>query len=74
MDTDTPMGGGGSGDVVASGHCGLSKHLHIITKAASSACPACRHDEETVSHFLGQCPATARLRGHHFQDYYISVN
>ena len=56
------------------GHCGLNKHLHTMTKITSSACPACGHDEETVSHFLGQCPATARLRGHYFQDYYISVN
>ena len=56
------------------GHCGLNKHLHTMTKSTSSACPACGHDEETVSHFLGQCPATAQLRGHYFQDYYISVN
>ena len=26
-------------------------------------CPNCEESEETVEHFLGQCPATAFLRG-----------
>ena len=45
-----------------------------MKKTNTSACPMCGHDEETVSHFLGQCPAIAQLRGQYFQDYYLSVN
>ena len=34
------------------------------------------HDlaEETVSHFLGQCPATAELRNEYLADYYLNIN
>ena len=56
------------------GHCALNKHLHNMGKSDTGACPKCGHDEETVSHFLGQCPATAQLRGKFFRDYYLSVN
>ena len=34
----------------------------------------CGDEEETVSHFLGQCPAIAQIRGQYFQDYYLSIN
>ncbi len=34
----------------------------------------CGDEEESVSHFLGQCPAIAQIRGQYFQDYYFSVN
>ena len=30
--------------------------------------------EETVAHFLGQCPATSQLRGNMFHDFYLSIN
>ena len=56
------------------GHCGLNKYLNTIKKTNDSSCPDCGHAEETVAHFLGQCPATAQLRGHYFNDYYVSVN
>tara|TARA_B110000037_G_scaffold141421_1_gene159845 strand:- start:234 stop:767 length:534 start_codon:yes stop_codon:yes gene_type:complete len=56
------------------GHCGLNKHLHTIRKSDTSACPKCGDGEETVSHFLGQCPAIAQIRGQYFRDYYLSVN
>ena len=56
------------------GHCALNKHLHNMGKSDTGACPKCGHDEETVSHFLGQYPATAQLRGKLFRDYYLSVN
>ena len=56
------------------GHCGLNKHLHNIGKSNTSACPMCGDEEETVSHFLGQCPAITQIRGQYFQDYYLSVN
>ena len=56
------------------GHCALNKHLYKIHKTSNSECPLCGHNEETVSHFLGQCPALAQLRGHFFNDYYLSIN
>ena len=34
----------------------------------------CGDEEETVSHFLGQCQTIAQIRGQYFQDYYLSVN
>ena len=56
----------------STGHCGLNKHLRTMKKTNTSECPQCGHNEETVPHFLGQCPATAR--GQYFQDYYLSVS
>ena len=56
------------------GHCGLNKHLHNMQKTHSSDCPLCEHAEETVSHFLGLCPALTQLRLQHFNDYYLAVN
>ena len=56
------------------GHCGLNKHLYKMKKTDSCECPLCGHEEESVSHFLGQCPAIAQLRGQYFNDYYLSVN
>ena len=43
-------------------------------KSDTGAWPKSGHDEETVSHILGQCPATAQLSGKFFGDYYPSVN
>ena len=56
------------------GHCGLNKHLYNMKKSDTMECPLCGHREETVSHFLGQCPATTHLRGHYFNEYYLSIN
>ena len=56
------------------GHTGLNKHLHKMNIVDSSSCPNCGCDEETVAHFLGQCPFHAQLRGDHFATYYVSIN
>ena len=48
------------------GHSGLKKHLH------TSPCSMCGDEEETVSHFLGQCPTISQIRGQYFQDYYLN--
>ena len=56
------------------GHCGLNKHLNNMNKTDTKECLLCGHQEETVSHFLGQCPAIAQLRGRYFNDYYLSIN
>ena len=55
------------------GHAGLNSHLFKMTLADTNICPLCESDEETVGHFLGQCPALARIRGEHFNCYYASM-
>jgi hypothetical protein len=52
------------------GHCGLKNHIYKMKKTNISECLICGHEDENVSHFLGQCPAIAHLRGQHFNDYY----
>ena len=42
-------------------------------KSTTKACPQCETEEETVGHFLGQCPAFARARGEAFNSYYLSM-
>ena len=54
------------------GHCGLNKHLYTINRSHSKMCPNCEESEETVEHFLGQCPATALLRGNTFYNHYMT--
>ena len=39
-----------------SGHIPLAKHLFRISKVPSPVCPSCQSDEETVHHFLFDCP------------------
>ena len=56
------------------GHIGLNKHLHKITLADSPICPYCNEIEETVAHFIGQCPAHMKLRGEFFNTFYSSIN
>jgi len=55
------------------GHCGLNKHLYNMNKTTTKECPLCGHHEETVNHFLGQCPALAQTRGQYFNDFYLSA-
>ena len=43
------------------GHCGLNKHLHTIWKSNTNGCPMWCDGEDTVSHFLGQCPLLPKL-------------
>lgn len=45
------------------GHAGLNKHAHTITKSDIDICPGCEYEEETVGHFLGCCPAYSQLWG-----------
>ena len=56
------------------GHAGLNYHLHKMTLSDTKICPLCESADETVSHFLGQCPALARLRGEIFNTYYASIS
>jgi len=45
-----------------SGHIGLNSFLHRIGKADSDQCPHCEDKEETVRHFLIECPKYADAR------------
>ncbi|PIL24746.1 hypothetical protein GSI_12632 [Ganoderma sinense ZZ0214-1] len=45
-----------------SGHVPLNAHLHRISRAPSSTCPACASAPETVLHYLLVCPAYANAR------------
>ena len=45
-----------------------------MTLVDSSNCPNCGHDEETVAHFIGQCPRFMQLRGNYLETFYASVN
>ncbi|KAG2036260.1 hypothetical protein BDR03DRAFT_866465, partial [Suillus americanus] len=44
------------------GHVPLNKHLHRISKAPSPTCTACHQKNESVYHFILECPAHARPR------------
>ena len=55
------------------GHCTLNKHLHTIRKVNSSICSNCQLEDETVSHFLGQCPSTSTIRSNFFHDYTMDI-
>lgn len=41
------------------GHAPLNKHLHRIGKVVRPSCPACNAPEETVTHFVRDCPKYA---------------
>ena len=55
------------------GHAALNYHLHKMTLVDTKICPHCEYADETVGHFLGQCPAFAQLRGEIFNTYYASL-
>ena len=48
------------------GHAGLNDHLFKMKLVNSKTSPLCESGDETVGHFLGQCPALSRLRGDTF--------
>ena len=52
----------------------LNKHLHRINRSDTSNCPNCTDTEETVAHYISQCPAYSRIRGDTLGTYYDSIN
>ena len=46
---------------VLTGHSTLRMHLHRIGRADSAVCRACLEDEETLEHYLCECPAFAGI-------------
>lgn len=50
------------------GHVPLAKHLARINKADSPSCPGCGHTQETVQHYLLQCPNYRQARQRMIRD------
>ncbi|KAG2055599.1 hypothetical protein BDR06DRAFT_841946, partial [Suillus hirtellus] len=42
------------------GHVPLNKHIHRISKSLSVRCLQCNAHEETIKHFLLDCPKYVR--------------
>ena len=55
------------------GHTSLNYHLYKMTLVESATCPFCEDSEETVAHFLGQCPAHSLLRNTILNTFYSSL-
>ena len=57
------------------GHCELNYHLNKYKpQSISKICPHCSMEEETMNHFIGQCPMWFNRRGRFFNCYYSSVS
>ena len=57
------------------GHCELNYHLNKYKPdKIPKTCPHCLMDEETVHHFIGQCPKWSWQRGSYFNSFYLSVS
>ena len=56
------------------GHCELNYHINKYKPdKVPKTCPHCLMDEETINHFIGQCPKWSFQRGAYFNSFYISV-
>ena len=56
------------------GHCELNYHINKYKPdKVPKTCPHCCMDEETINHFIGQCPKWSLQRGAYFNSFYISV-
>ena len=47
-----------------SGHNALSSYLHRITKVDSPKCPSCKQADESIHHYLFDCPTWRHERWH----------
>ena len=56
------------------GHIGLNKHLYNMNITNTTKCPACDYETETVTHFIGQCPAYSQIRADYFHTYYSNTD
>ena len=57
------------------GHCELNYHLNKYRpQNISKICPHCSMEEETMNHFIGQCPMWFNRRGRFFNCYYTSIS
>ena len=44
------------------GHIPLNAFLHRIGRADSPTCPTCQHTDETIHHYLFDCPGHVHVR------------
>ena len=58
---------------IITGHAGLNYHLHKMKLVDSPLCENCGYEPETVSHFLGQCPAFGMIRGEVFNTFHCTL-
>ena len=58
---------------ILTGHAALRYHLSKLNRTIQPTCPLCMAEEETVTHFLGQCPALGRVRVKLFDTYYTTA-
>ena len=56
------------------GHIGLNKHLYNMNITNTTTCPACDYETETVTHFIGQCPAYSQIRADYFHTYHSNTD
>ena len=63
-----------TGICIITGHIGLNKNLRRINRSDTPNCPNCTDTEETVAHYIGQCPAYSLIRGDTLSTYYDSIN
>ena len=57
------------------GHCELNYHLNKYKpRSINKLCPHCNMDDESINHFIGQCPMWFNRRGRYFNCYYTSVS
>ena len=63
-----------TGICIITGHIGLNTHLCRINRSGTSNCPNSTDTEETVAHYIGQCPAYSRIRGDTLGTYYDFIN
>ena len=58
---------------LVTGRAGVNHTLHMMELTDTKDCPNCGNEDETISHFLGQCPMYARIRVEKFGEYYMSM-
>ena len=56
------------------GHIGLNKHLYNMNITNTTKCPVCDYETETVTHFIGQCPAYSQIRADYFHTYHSNTD
>ena len=56
------------------GHCELNYHINKYKpNKVPKTCPHCLMAEETINHFIGQCPKWSYQRGGYFDSFYLSA-
>lgn len=56
------------------GHCTLQRHLAIMNIEQDPMCEQCLEEEETVEHFLCDCPAFATIRYNTLGSLFLNQN